>query len=79
MEYTLWIVIFQILVGASGALAWALKRSPEEVDEREEDLSEWTCPTCGFHVQMGTECIYCGTKKPEREDAEWMETGHMSP
>ena len=30
-----------------------------------EDLSieEWNCPECGFLVQAGDKCIYCGYTK----------------
>tara|TARA_S200000501_G_scaffold214902_1_gene201763 strand:- start:6912 stop:7103 length:192 start_codon:yes stop_codon:yes gene_type:complete len=28
-----------------------------------DDLDEWICKSCGFTVQLGTECIYCGRKK----------------
>jgi|TARA_B100001094_G_scaffold65313_1_gene61394 methionyl-tRNA synthetase len=24
---------------------------------------EWTCPNCGFEVQVGDDCIYCGISK----------------
>jgi len=30
----------------------------------ENSLSEWDCPDCGFHVQMGVSCTYCYTQKP---------------
>tara|TARA_B100001079_G_scaffold119173_1_gene102487 strand:+ start:163 stop:309 length:147 start_codon:yes stop_codon:yes gene_type:complete len=23
-------------------------------------LDEWNCPECGFLVQIGSKCIYCG-------------------
>lgn len=26
-------------------------------------IAEWDCPTCGFHVQAGDTCIYCGEQK----------------
>jgi len=28
-----------------------------------DDLDEWICKSCGFNVQLGLECIYCGKKK----------------
>lgn len=34
------------------------------VIKNQNDLEEWTCPECGFSVQLGTECPYCYTKKP---------------
>ena len=38
------------------------EETPENDDQ--EDLEEWTCPDCGFAVQLGTECPFCYTKKP---------------
>jgi len=31
-------------------------------DDPYQDLSidEWNCPECGFFVQVGNKCIYCG-------------------
>ena len=28
---------------------------------------EWDCPECGFHVQAGTSCVYCGTSRPSAD------------
>ena len=28
------------------------------------NLNEWDCPECGFHVQLGNSCTYCYTQKP---------------
>ncbi|HIB74229.1 MAG TPA: hypothetical protein EYM74_04020 [Candidatus Marinimicrobia bacterium] len=37
-------------------------------DDPYEDLSidEWNCPECGFLVQAGDECIYCGYTKDKQ-------------
>ena len=32
-------------------------------NEIKDDLEEWDCPLCGFHIQMGEICTYCYTKK----------------
>ena len=32
-------------------------------NEDKDDLEEWDCPLCGFHIQMGKICTYCYTKK----------------
>jgi rubrerythrin len=32
-------------------------------NETKDDLEEWDCPLCGFHIQMGEICTYCYTKK----------------
>jgi len=31
--------------------------------DNEIDLEEWSCPMCGFQVQLGDICTYCYTKK----------------
>lgn len=64
MTYALWVVVTFLLVFVAGAVVWILKQSPEGVEKDDGDLTEWTCPSCGFHVQLGKECIYCGERKP---------------
>jgi len=64
VTYLLWLFFFIVIVFLSGVFAWSLKREPDENELKESDLEEWNCPSCGFTVQMGTECIYCGEKKP---------------
>ena len=29
------------------------------------NTDEWNCPSCGFLVQVGDNCIYCNTKRIE--------------
>jgi len=55
MQYLFWFIIAGFFALIAGTFYWS---------ELEKDLEEWICPTCGFQVQMGTECIYCGEKKP---------------
>lgn len=64
MTYILWLFFFAGILFLSGVFFWTLKRSPTESERGESDLEEWSCPSCGFTVQMGTECIYCGETKP---------------
>ena len=33
-------------------------------NNQENSLTEWDCPECGFHVQLGDSCTYCYTQKP---------------
>ena len=44
-------IIIAILIGAQG-----LKHDPYE----DLSIDEWNCPECGFLVQVGKKCIYCG-------------------
>ena len=64
MTFLIWLFALAILMVLGAVFIRSLKRPQDETEENEEELSEWTCPTCGFRVQMGTVCIYCGEKKP---------------
>ncbi len=64
VTYLLWLFFFVIIIFLGGVFHWSLKREPTEGKLEESDLEEWNCPSCGFTVQMGTECIYCGERKP---------------
>ena len=64
MTYLLWLFFFIVIIFLSGVFVWSLKSETDESDLKESDLEEWNWPSCGFTVQMGTECIYCGEKKP---------------
>jgi len=50
----LFIVILAVFIGKQNSS-----------DNSYEDLSidEWNCPDCGFLVQVGDKCIYCGYTK----------------
>ncbi|MDP6396725.1 MAG: hypothetical protein QGI16_01490 [Candidatus Marinimicrobia bacterium] len=63
MQYLFWLVLAALFVLFAGTLYWSSRRNSVRSNAQEKDLEEWTCPTCGFQVQMGTECIYCGEKK----------------
>ena len=42
------------------------RAEPEDVGWEEE----WDCPECGFHVQAGEICIYCGSTRPSPDGAD---------
>ncbi|MEE9162392.1 MAG: hypothetical protein V3U35_05410 [Candidatus Neomarinimicrobiota bacterium] len=44
-----------------GYQSYLHNRDEPEVEEWDE---EWDCPDCGFHVQAGPTCIYCGASMP---------------
>lgn len=64
MGYVLWIGVLVLALLAGVVLLWILRRPQVREEGNADDLTEWECPQCGFHVQMGTECIYCGAQKP---------------
>ncbi|MFQ6617023.1 MAG: hypothetical protein ACE5HZ_09755 [Fidelibacterota bacterium] len=64
MVYVLWVGLFLLMVLAGGVFFWVLRRPQSGDGEDADDLVEWDCPQCGFRVQMGTECIYCGEQRP---------------
>jgi hypothetical protein len=66
MTYILWLFSFLIILFLSGVFVWTLKGEEEEENGKASDLEEWNCPSCGFTVQLGSKCIYCGEKKPEK-------------
>lgn len=55
--------VFILAVIAGVVLLWILRQPQGRGEENGDDLTEWDCPRCGFHVQMGTQCIYCGWRK----------------
>tara|TARA_Y100000590_G_scaffold445033_1_gene576569 strand:+ start:3077 stop:3283 length:207 start_codon:yes stop_codon:yes gene_type:complete len=66
MTYVLWLFFFLIILFFSGVFVWTLRGEQEEENGKVSELEEWNCPSCGFTVQLGTECIYCGEKKPKK-------------
>ena len=64
MQYLFWFIIAGFFALIAGTFYWSSLRRGGNPIELEKDLEEWICPTCGFQVQMGTECIYCEEKKP---------------
>ena len=56
------IFLMGITIIIIGVLYSQRKETPANFDQ--DDLEEWTCPDCGFSVQLGTECPFCYTKKP---------------
>ena len=45
------------------------RRNQEEPEESGWE-EEWDCPECGFHVQAGEVCIYCGFTRPSPGEAD---------
>ena len=66
MVYFLWVISFVFFLGIGLVFLAVLKKSSPEDNENSDDLEEWDCPSCGFRVQLGKECIYCGEKKPAK-------------
>ena len=58
------ILIITIFIGVAVLIARS-NRAEETYDDLETD--EWDCPECGFHVQVGGTCIYCGGNKPKTQ------------
>ncbi len=52
------VLAYFILLGYQSYL-----RNREEPEVDEGDV-EWDCPDCGFHVQAGPTCVYCGASMP---------------
>jgi len=48
------IIIFIIMV-----VLVSVQRSKND-PYKDLSLDEWNCPECGFLVQVGSKCIYCG-------------------
>ncbi|MCH8010631.1 MAG: hypothetical protein IIA61_01580 [Candidatus Marinimicrobia bacterium] len=68
----LWIITSLILISLGLIFVAVLKHSTNTSStENEDDLAEWICQTCGFHVQLGNECIYCGEKKTVVKKHNW--------
>lgn len=63
MTYLIWLFFFVLILFFSGVFFWTLKVDQSEELDEDLDLEEWNCPSCGFTVQLGTQCIYCGEKK----------------
>ena len=62
MGGSLYLLIFMITIFIGVAIFIArTNHSKDYYADIETD--EWDCPDCGFHVQAGDKCIYCGAKK----------------
>lgn len=63
--------IASILIAIAILLVLRREGGERRDEEPDEGLESWTCPSCGFQVQLGTACIYCGeTKRQEEERSE---------
>lgn len=65
MNALIFLVILLILA-YFGLMAYRDYQNNLDQPEETSGLEEWNCPECGFHVQVGESCIYCGTAKPDR-------------
>ncbi len=62
MGASLYLLLFIITIFIGVVILIArTNRAEDAYDDLETD--EWDCPGCGFHVQAGDKCIYCGAKK----------------
>ena len=64
MNILILVAIIVVLLYFALATARSYQDNREAPDNLDEDMLPWTCPECGFYVQMGTSCIYCQEKKP---------------
>lgn len=55
--------LFVFLVGMIGVAVFIARKNRADDTYADLDTEEWNCPECGFHIQAGESCIYCGTKK----------------
>jgi rubrerythrin len=46
-----------------GTTLYVTGKNKKEDTYTDLDTDEWNCPECGFLVQAGDKCIYCGTEK----------------
>ncbi len=53
-------LIFSIMIGTT---LYVTGKNKKEDTYTDLDTDEWNCPECGFLVQAGDKCIYCGTEK----------------
>ena len=56
--------IFAILAVVFGIIIYVTGKNKREDTYTDLETDEWDCPECGFHVQVGSKCIYCDTSKP---------------
>lgn len=60
--YSILVLFFLLIL----FLAMVAKYSNEDDVFFDMSTEEWTCPNCGFEVQIGDDCIYCGISKNEK-------------
>ena len=58
MGYSLILIAIIILVIIVVALV-SVQRLKED-PYKDLSIDEWNCPECGFLIQVGNSCIYCG-------------------
>ncbi|MBT3217197.1 MAG: hypothetical protein HOD97_02585 [Candidatus Marinimicrobia bacterium] len=60
------ITFFLIVTGGIAVSMLIANRNREDDSYSDLETEEWDCPECGFKVQVGSECIYCGGKKEKK-------------
>jgi len=63
MLISLLLFLFSSLIIFLFLILWSSKYNINNEESNIDDLDEWICKSCGFNVQLGLECIYCGKKK----------------
>ena len=58
------ILAIALVLAYFGLAAYQSLQHNRAADENSAENGEWDCPECGFHVQMGQTCIYCGAHQP---------------
>ncbi|MBL7011107.1 MAG: hypothetical protein ISR82_07780 [Candidatus Marinimicrobia bacterium] len=56
-------LIFLIITIFIGFAVLIARSNRGEDTYNDLETEEWDCPECGFHVQAGDTCIYCGGDK----------------
>jgi hypothetical protein len=58
-------IIFSVIILSIFFILKTQKSINQLIPKDDESLlSEWDCPECGFHIQLGNSCTYCYTQKP---------------
>ncbi len=61
------VTFFIIVTGAIAVSMLIANRNRKEDTYSDLETEEWDCPECGFKVQVGSECIYCGEIKDKEK------------
>ena len=57
-------LLFIIFTALIGTIIFISMKNNKEDSYTNLETEEWDCPECGFHIQVGSKCIYCDTEKP---------------
>lgn len=56
-------ILCVFLAGMIVVAVFIARKNRSEDSYADLDTEEWNCPECGFHIQAGDSCIYCGAEK----------------